>query len=244
MNKYRYIFISDLHLGTSSSNTAKFLEFLKKVEISDIKTIYLIGDIIDLIHLRKKIYWDKNHNTVIQKILRLARKGARVVYIPGNHDYYMRDFIGENFGGIEILNSDIHIGAGGKKYLITHGDEFDGYLRLYWFYGLGDIINRFILLIASLIHKIRRLFKMEYRSLSLYLNRKVYKAIGVLVNFDNLVIKKAKEVGVDGVITGHTHHAHYSMIGDIESINCGCWSDDHCSAVVEHEDGKMEIIWI
>ena len=133
---YRAIFISDIHLGTKRAQTGALLDFLRRTESDQ---LYIVGDFIDNWSLRKTWYWDQIHNDVIQKLLRKARKGTKLVYIPGNHDENFRNFLNLRFGRVAVLEETVHLSANGKRYLVLHGDKFDGVVRFApWLAKLGD----------------------------------------------------------------------------------------------------------
>src|SRR5688572_32724623 len=104
--RFRAIFISDVHLGTPGCQAGALLEFLRRTE-SDY--LYLVGDIVDGWQLKRRWYWHQSHNDLIQKVLRKARKGTQVIYIPGNHDEAARHFVGVAFGGIAIVEEAVHV---------------------------------------------------------------------------------------------------------------------------------------
>lgn len=237
--KYRAIFISDLHLGTRRSRTDLILHFLKHTECD---TLYLVGDIIDNWALKRSWFWEQSHNDVIQKILRKARKGTKVVYIPGNHDEAFRDFTKQSFGGIHVKLNDIHTTADGKKYLIMHGDEFDGVvLYAKWLAYLGDRAYEFAVNMNSYFNRARRFFNLPYWSLSAFLKRKVKRAVEFIGNFEDAVVHRAKSRNADGVICGHIHTPEMRMIDGIHYCNDGDWVES-CSALVEHKDGRFELL--
>ena len=127
VKRVRTLFLSDIHLGTKACQADLLLDFLKHIEA---ETIYLVGDIIDGWRLKAGWYWPQAHNDVIQKLLRRVRKGCRIVYIPGNHDEFLRDYVGQNFGGVELHEEIVHETADGKRLLILHGDKFDVVVNL------------------------------------------------------------------------------------------------------------------
>lgn len=237
--KYKTIFISDVHLGTKRARADLLLHFLKNTEC---EKLYLIGDIIDNWALKRKWFWSQEHNDVIQKILRKARKGTKVIYIPGNHDEKFRDFTSQNFGGVYVRRNDIHTTAAGKRYLILHGDEFDGVvLYAKWLAHLGDRGYEFAVNMNFHFNKFRKFFNLPYWSLSAFLKRRVKRAVEFIGNFENAVVHKAKSKGVDGVVCGHIHTAEMRMINGIHYCNDGDWVES-CSALVEHKNGQLELL--
>lgn len=237
--RYRSLFLSDLHLGTKGAQAEALLEFLKH---HDAKTIYLVGDIVDGWRLRSGWYWPQSHNDVVQKLLRKARKGARIVYVPGNHDEFLRDFYGTHFGGIEVCETALHQAADGKRYLVIHGDAFDMVIsHVKWLAYLGDWAYEIALAISTRINWVRRKLGFTYWSLSAWAKLKVKNAVNFIGRFEETLAAEAARHGVDGVICGHIHSAAQRDFDGLIYINTGDWVES-CTAVVEHEDGRMEII--
>jgi UDP-2,3-diacylglucosamine pyrophosphatase LpxH len=235
----RTVFISDIHLGTRGCQAELLLEFIKALECEQ---LYLVGDIVDGWKLRSGWKWPQAHSDVVQKLLRLARKGVRVTYIPGNHDDRIRDFCGVHFGGVVVARDAIHEAADGRRYLVTHGDEFDGIItHAKWLAFLGDYAYRALLSLNTRWNALRRRFGLGYWSLSAYLKLKVKNAVKFIDDFENAVAEEARRRGVDGVICGHIHNAEMRDIGGVLYINDGDWVES-CTAAVEHHDGRMEII--
>lgn len=237
--RYRAIFVSDFHIGTRRAQSDMLLDFLKFTE-SD--SLYLVGDIVDNWSLQKTWFWDQTHNDVIQKLLRKARKGTRVIYIPGNHDERFRDFVGARFGRIAVMQNAIHVTADKKRYLVLHGDEFDGVVKYAkWLAFLGDRAYEIVLSLNHRVNRIRRRLGLPYWSLSAYLKRRVKQAVQFVSNFEQAVVREAKKREADGVICGHIHTPEISMIDGIHYCNDGDWVES-CSALVEHYDGRFELI--
>jgi UDP-2,3-diacylglucosamine pyrophosphatase LpxH len=237
--KFRAIWISDIHLGTRGSQAELLLNFLRQTES---KYLYLVGDIVDNWRLKRTWYWPQAHNDVIQKILRKARKGTRVVYVPGNHDETFRDFCNHRFGMVAVLREAIHRTADGRKFVVLHGDAFDG-IVLYarWLAFLGDRAYTLALQLNTWFNAARRRLGMPYWSLSAFLKHKVKGAVQYVSNFEHAVVKAARDRGVDGVICGHIHIAEMREIDGILYCNDGDWVES-CTALVEHLDGRMEVI--
>jgi len=235
----RTAFISDLHLGTRGCQADLLPDFIRELECD---TLYLIGDIIDGWKMKSGLYWPQSHNDVVQKVLRLARKGVKVVYVPGNHDDFGRQFCGVHFGGVIVAKDDIHVTADGRRFLVTHGDEFDGVVQhAKWLAFLGDWAYRTLLATNTWFNRIRRLMGFGYWSLSAFLKVKVKNALQFIENFEEAIAEEARRRGVDGVICGHIHKAEMRDIGGILYINDGDWVES-CTAVVERHDGTLEII--
>ena len=236
---YRSVFISDVHLGTRSSQAPALLDFLRHVECD---TLYLVGDIVDLWKVRRGPHWPQSHNDVMQKILRKARKGTRVVFIPGNHDEGLRDYCGMNFGGIELRRDYIHEAINGRKYLVMHGDEFDIIVRYArWLAFLGDRSYEIMLAFNSPLNWIRRHLGFGYWSLSNFMKQKVKGAVNFIGEFEEALVEEARRRGADGLISGHIHHANDRDIGGIHYLNSGDWVES-CTAIGERADGTFEIL--
>jgi UDP-2,3-diacylglucosamine pyrophosphatase LpxH len=241
-NRYRTIWLSDIHLGTRGCKAEFLLDFLR---CNESETLYLVGDIIDGWRLSRSWYWAQSHNDVVQKILRKARKGTHVHYIPGNHDEWLRDYTGLEFGGIALLDEAIHVTADGKRMLIIHGDAYDGVVRYArWLALLGDWAYTFALWLNNHFNHIRRKLGYPYWSLSAYLKGKVKNAVEYVGNFAEAVADEARRRGLDGVICGHIHKAEIRNLGEVLYCNDGDWVES-CTALVEHWNGRLEVInWI
>jgi UDP-2,3-diacylglucosamine pyrophosphatase LpxH len=237
--KFRAVFISDIHLGTQGCQAAPLLEFLK-AHPSDY--LYLVGDIIDGWQLRRKWYWPQSHNDVVQKILRSARKGSRVIFVPGNHDEFARGFIGHHFGGVEVVQDAVHVTAKGLKLWVIHGDYFDGVIQCAkWLAYVGDNAYEFTLKLNRHLNRLRGHFGLPYWSLSAYLKHKVKKALNYVTDFELAVAREARHLGHDGVVCGHIHRAEMRTIDEILYCNDGDWVESQ-TALVEHLDGRLELI--
>ncbi len=235
----RAAFISDIHLGTRGCQAQRLLDFIRDL---DCETLYLVGDIIDGWKMKSGIYWPQSHNDVVQKILRLARKGVRVVYVPGNHDERLREFCGEHFGGVIVTRDEIHQGADGRRYLVTHGDEFDAIVQnARWLALLGDWSYRALLALNTTLNRVRALCGLGHWSLSAFLKQRVKDAVRYIDRFEETMADEARRRGVQGVICGHIHKAEIRTIGDIIYLNDGDWVES-CTALVERHDGVFEII--
>ena len=236
---HRTIWISDIHLGTAGCKAEYLLDFLKHNEAD---TLYLVGDIIDAWQLRRGWYWRQAHNDVVQKLLRKARKGARVIYIPGNHDEPLRDFLELNFGGIEITGEAVHITADGRRLLVIHGDLFDGVIQhAKWLAYLGDSLYDLILKINHWFNHVRVRMGFPYWSLSQYLKHKAKKAVSFICDFEEALANEARRRGLDGVVCGHIHKAEIRDIGGILYCNDGDWVES-LTALVENHQGVLSII--
>ena len=237
--RYRTLFISDVHLGSKAAKTDFLLDFLR---LHDADTIILVGDIVDGWRLKRTWYWPQPCNDVVQKLLRKARKGTRIIYIPGNHDEFTRDFPGVHFGGIEVANRHIHEAGDGRKYLVLHGDEFDVVVRNARVLAyLGDWAYDAAIAINVVFAAIRRKLGLPYWSFSSWAKQQVKTAVNFIGEFQKVVAEEARRNNADGVICGHIHHAVITEIDGIRYINSGDWVES-CTAIAEHHDGEMELI--
>ncbi len=237
--KYRAIWISDIHLGTKGCQAAKLLDFLKR---TDSEYLYLAGDIIDGWRLKRTWFWPQEHNDVVQKILRKARKGTKVIFVPGNHDAFARDYVDHHFGGVAVTDRAVHETADGRKLLVIHGDEFDVVVRYAkWLAVLGDGAYTVLLVINNWFNRIRERLGRPYWSLSAYLKLKVKNAVQYIAEFETALARAAAAEGVDGVVCGHIHHAEMRVIDGVLYCNDGDWVES-CTALVEHHDGRLELL--
>jgi UDP-2,3-diacylglucosamine pyrophosphatase LpxH len=237
--RFRTVWISDTHLGTPGCNAELLLDFLKSIEC---ETLYLVGDIVDGWQLRKGWYWPAAHNDVVRCVLKMAKRGARVIYVPGNHDEAFRDFAGLHFGGIELLPEDIHITADGRRLLVLHGDQFDN-IVLYarWLAFLGDSAYTLLLKSNALVNGVRKRFGLPYWSLAAHLKKRVKNAVAFISKYEEVVAQAAAERHVDGIVCGHIHSAEIRQFGDITYYNDGDWVES-CTALIEQADGTLEIL--
>ena len=235
---YRTVWISDLHLGTPGCQARALLDFLKRVECD---TLYLVGDIVDGWQLRRNWYWPQAHNDVVQKILRKARKGTRVVFVPGNHDEFLRRYVGHTFGGVEVVEEAVHTTADGRRLWVTHGDLFDGVVQCArWLAYLGDSAYTLALKLNQWFNSLRARFGLPYWSLSRYLKLKVKRAVSYVNDFEVALAREAHKRGLHGVVCGHIHHAEIRDIHGVLYCNDGDWVES-LTALVEHADGQLAI---
>src|SRR5437868_2226339 len=236
--RYRTGWISDTHLGTRGCNATALLDFLRE---NDFETLYVVGDLIDIWSLRRGIYWPQQHNDVIQKILRKARKGTHVIYIPGNHDELVTTFCGA-YGNIEIAERAFHVTASGERILIIHGHELDTVVQnVKWLAFAGDLGYQFLLSLNPLINFVRRRFGLGYWSLSACAKRTVKDAVSFIGHFEAAVAHYEERYRVDAVLCGHIHSAAIREFGRVAYYNCGDWVES-CTALVEGDDGMISLI--
>lgn len=238
-NALRAVFISDIHLGTAGCQAEALLAFLRDYEAD---TIYLVGDIVDAWALKRRWFWPQAHNDVIQKLLRKARKGTRVVYIPGNHDEAARQFGGLAFGGIEVVTETVHVTADGRRLWVVHGDEFDGVMRhARWLAHLGDRAYTVTLWLNRHYNRLRHHLGQPYWSLSQYLKHKVKNAVSFISNFEQALAGEARRRGFDGVVCGHIHRSAIHDLDGILYCNDGDWVES-LTALVETHAGELQIL--
>ncbi len=238
-HRLRAVFISDIHLGTPGCQADALLDFLKH-HPSD--TLYLVGDIVDGWQMRRRWFWPQSHNDVVQKLLRRARKGCRVVFVPGNHDEFARQFDGMHFGGIEVANEAVHTTADGRHLWVIHGDHFDGVIQCAkWLAHVGDWAYGVTLELNRHFNRIRHKLGMPYWSLSQYLKHKVKRAVSHVNDFERAVAAEARERGYHGVVCGHIHRPEMRLIDGTLYANDGDWVES-LSALVEHRDGRLELV--
>lgn len=239
---YKTIFISDVHLGTKDSKANELRDFLKH---NSCETLYLVGDIIDGWKIQQnKLKWKDSHTKVVRKILGLSKNKTSVIYVSGNHDEFLRMFVPYKveFGNVKVVNQYTHIGIDGKKYLVVHGDMFDGITKLApWISFLGDHAYDIVLDLNTKFNWLRHKFGFGYWSLSKYLKHKVKKSIDFIFKFEENIVSYCKKRNFDGVICGHIHHAEIKEIDGSIYMNSGDWVES-CSALVEHYDGRWEIV--
>lgn len=239
MRRFRAIWLSDVHLGTTGCQAGRLLEFLQHTES---ETLYLVGDIIDGWQLRRRWYWDQNHNNVVQTVLKKAKKGTEVIFVPGNHDEMMRQFIDLDFGGIRIRDELVHTTAQGKRMLVLHGDRFDGVIACAkWLAYLGDNLYTVILKANQFLNTWRARAGLPYWSLSQYLKLKVKNAVSYITSLEHALADEAKRRGLDGVICGHIHKPEIRDIDGIRYCNDGDWVES-LSALDEDFSGELRLV--
>jgi len=240
MPRVRSLFLSDIHLGTRACQAERLLDFLREYQADN---LFLIGDIIDFWAMSRGIHWTQAQNTVVQKVLKRARHGERVVFIPGNHDEALREYVDTVFGDIAVRYEVVHTLADGRRFLLVHGDEYDQVTRYHrWVAVLGDVSYNFLVRCNIVLSWVRRQLKRPgYWSLAGYAKRKVKSALQFILDFEDAVMHAARQRGLDGVICGHIHSAALREVNGLTYANCGDWVDS-CTAVVEHADGRLEVV--
>lgn len=236
---FRSIFISDLHLGTRDCQADLLLEFLDRTS-SDY--LYLVGDIVDLWKIERYIHWPGVKNRIAKLIFDKARNGTRVIYIPGNHDEYLRELAGSRINGIEIRLQDSHMTAAGKRLLVLHGDIFDDLVRnIRWLESLGDSLYDLIMFLSRFYNRLRRSLGFSYWSFAAFIKYKFKDAVRYIENYEEIAAHHAANRGYDGIVCGHIHHPNQRLLGDMRYYNTGDWVE-HCTALTEDINGKLAIL--
>lgn len=237
--KYRAVWISDVHLGYKGCKAEYLLDFLQTTECD---YLYLVGDIIDIWSMKRSLYWPQLHNDIVKAILDKAKSGTRVIYIPGNHDDMLRHYPGMSFGNIIFRNEYVHTTKTGDRFLILHGDEFDGVIqcgRMATFFG--NHAYDFLLYINRLFNQFRRYLGMPYWSLATFLKSKIKNAMRHINNFERAAVYAARKRNAQGVICGHIHHAEIKRLNGVVYLNTGDWVEN-CTALVEKDSGEIELL--
>lgn len=236
--RYRSVWISDVHLGTKGSQAAALLGFLKSF---DCETLYIVGDLIDLWAMKRGLYWTQEHSDVIQKILRQGRRGARIVYIPGNHDERVSDFIG-TYANVRIQPRCIHTTTDGRRLLVVHGHELDTVVQnLGWLAHVGDVGYQVLMRLNGTVNFCRRLFGRGHWSLSAYVKAKVKNVVNFIGGFEESMVRFASDAGATGIICGHIHTAAIRKINGLDYHNTGDWVESR-TALVEEADGTFLLL--
>lgn len=238
--RYRAIWLSDLHLGSKTSKSEFLLDFLKTV---DSEYLYLVGDIIDLWSIRRNgLYWPQSHNDVVRTLLDKARRGVKLIYVPGNHDDPLRDYHNATFGNVKVVRRHIHTTASGKRLLVLHGDEFDAVIQCSRLAKrCGSVGYDFLLWTNRWVNHLRRLLGFPYWSLATYLKTRVSKAARHIRHYEQAARKEARRQGADGIVCGHIHHPEMSLRDGVLYCNDGDWVEN-CTALVEDHRGVLHLL--
>ncbi|MEL0635576.1 UDP-2,3-diacylglucosamine diphosphatase [Marinomonas sp. TI.3.20] len=238
-NTFRSVFISDVHLGTKACQADHLLDFLQKITT---ETLYLVGDIIDLQEMKNRAHFVDTHTRIIEQVLDMARTGTKVIYIPGNHDAFFRQFAGQTLSGIDIRLNARHTTSDGRTFYVSHGDEFDQMIKISpLMLAIGDRAHGLMLSLNQWINGVRRLFGLPYWSLAGYLKTHINKAKEFIERFETAALKSAKNHQVDGYICGHIHYASFRIKDDVLYCNDGDWVE-HCTALTEAPSGQLNLI--
>lgn len=237
--RFRTIFISDIHLGLRDCQAAYLLDFLRRASCEH---LYLVGDIVDIENMQLTPFWHAQHGAVVAEILAIAARGTRVTYIPGNHDAALRRFAGQRFAGVDVALDALHVGADGRRYRVSHGDEFDtGHSASAWLVRIGDVMQGVVCGANRRINALLRLFGLRYWPLSIAIKLRIAAARHFIADFEARVAAAARRQGFDGHICGHIHFGRIHDHGGVLYINDGDWVE-HCTALVEHHDGALELL--
>ena len=240
MPRARTAFISDVHLGFRGCQADYLLQFLNQL---DAEQLVLVGDIVDLWSLRRSPYWPPSHQAVLHAILRLARSGTRVIYVPGNHDQGFRELCGAQIEGIEIGRDFIHETADGRRYLVVHGDEFDGAGTFAsWLKNLGERLYDVILWAGRCLQWVRRRFGYGDWSLATWIKEQVPDARRYIARFEHAAAYAALRHGLDGVVCGHIRRSGLREVDGVRYCNDGDWVE-HCSALIEDRNGRLALMY-
>jgi UDP-2,3-diacylglucosamine pyrophosphatase LpxH len=236
---WRTVWISDVHLGNKISKAEALLEFLRE---NDLETLYVVGDLIDISELKRRIYWPQEHNDVIQKLLRKGRKGAEIIYIPGNHDEFVGGYLG-TYGSITVQRNAIHTTVDGRRILVFHGHELDAVVvhKLGWLVHIGDVGYTLLIRCTGAVNAVRRLMGLGNWSLSAYVKGSVKNVLNFIGDFEKAAVRYSQAYAVDGVVCGHIHSATARKIGAVDYYNTGDWVES-CTALVEDFDGSIKLI--
>jgi UDP-2,3-diacylglucosamine pyrophosphatase LpxH len=235
----RAVFISDVHLGARDCQAEKLTDFLRNLSCDQ---LFLVGDIVDGWKMKGGWCWPPSHHEVLRELLRLARDGAVLTYIPGNHDDRLREFCGLHFAGVRVAREAQHETADGRRFLVTHGDEFDTLSkRPFWHALAGDLAYKAVLGLSTAIVRLRERLRLPYWSLSLHIKTKLGGARRFVEAFEDAAAEGARRRGFDGVICGHIHSSGMRQIGSVLYANDGDWVES-CTVLVEHGDGHLEIV--
>jgi UDP-2,3-diacylglucosamine pyrophosphatase LpxH len=236
---YRSIWISDVHLGTRHSQVGKLLDFLRETECEQ---LYIVGDFIDGWQLRRKWYWTEEYNLLVQKLLRKNRKQTQVTFIIGNHDEFLEQFLGLNFGAVQLAERTVHIAADGKRYVVLHGHQFDGLAHFNRLLDrVGSALYERILDMNVWVNRVRRLLGFGYWSFASYIKLKAKRAMKYVNDYEEALIQFARKSEACGVICGHIHRPEIRQVGEVVYMNCGDWIEN-CTALVEDYTGKISLI--
>ncbi|MDK8463981.1 UDP-2,3-diacylglucosamine diphosphatase [Marinobacter sp. SS13-12] len=239
MHQYRSVFISDVHLGSADCQAEYLLDFLDNISCD---TLYLVGDIVDLIAMQRRVHFPESHQAVVRRFMAIANAGTRVIYVPGNHDDFLRHFCGQTLAGIELKHKAIHTTADGRRFVVCHGDQFDQVVRCSPLMLLvGDRAHGVLLRLNRWFNAWRRLRRKPYWSLAAWVKSRIGKARSFIRRFELAALTAAERGHYDGFICGHIHSAGFLRSQEGLYCNDGDWVE-HCTALVEQQDGRLDIL--
>jgi UDP-2,3-diacylglucosamine pyrophosphatase LpxH len=239
---HRAVWLSDLHLGSKDCKVDFLLDFFNSITTD---TLYLVGDIVDMWQMSKQFHWPEKHNEVLHKIMHMSQNGTRVVYLPGNHDAPIQTYDGMAFGNVDIEREVVHTMANGKRYLVLHGDQFDGDVTLGKFETwLGDKAYTLLLILNRWYNRFRQWKTGDYWSLAGYIKQHIRGANAAIARYRHACCAHAKAKRLDGVICGHIHHPESEIVEGVHYINDGDWVEN-CSVLVESHNGELTLFnWV
>jgi len=232
------VWLSDIHLGYKDCKAKYLLDFLDHIET---KYLYLVGDIVDVWSLSRQFHWPAEHSQVVRKLIKMAKEGVNITYVPGNHDSTFREYCGEAFGAIQMARQTLHVTQLGKRMLVTHGDEFDELIRFSRFISIiGDTAYDFLLFVTRYNNYFRKQFGYGYWSLATHIKGRLANAKQAISLFETAALDRAKREGYDGIVCGHIHHPNVVERDGVIYCNDGDWVES-CTTLVEKNDGVLEL---
>ena len=230
-----------MHLGTPGCKAEALAEFLKHTPCDH---LYLVGDIIDGWRLQSQFFWPQEHSNVIRRILTKSKRGTKVTYVAGNHDEFLRKFVGYKLemGNIRLVNEAAHVTADGRRLLVIHGDQFDVITRYHkWLARAGDAVYTATMAASWWLNRGRAALGLRYWSLSAFAKKHVKTAVNIISDFESSVARECRRRGFDGAVCGHIHHADIRQIDGVTYHNCGDWVES-CTALAEDRHGRMRVL--
>ena len=235
MNKYKTIVMSDLHLGARQSQTDKIIEFLDN---NTSERLILNGDIIDGWALKGNGKWTPNCTKIFRRFMKMSENGTKVIYLRGNHDDFLKDFIPFKLNNIRIVRKYVYIGIDGRTYFCFHGDVLDFVImEARWLAVIGGYSYDIVIKFNTFYNKVRKWFNLPYHSLANTIKQSVKGAINFVSDFETNAVALANQKGYDVAVCGHIHQPKI----DINYMNSGDFCENS-TCLVEHFDGRWEII--
>lgn len=237
--RVRSLFISDVHLGTRGCQAELLCDFLRHHEA---ERIYLVGDIIEGSRLPHRVAWPSSHLDLVQELLKRARAGADVIYVLGNHDAQIAEFIAEHLSGVTIVREAMHQALNGQRYLVVHGDQFDVVMEYAPWLGLvGAAAYQALLSVNLALNMARRSLGLGYWSISAWAKARIKDVVTFISRFEEKLSAEARRKQVHGVVCGHIHHAAQHTLAGVHYLNAGDWVES-CTAILETHDGRFEVV--
>ncbi len=237
----RTLFLSDIHLGFKRARARELAEFLRHIEA---ECIVLAGDIVDHLNLQQSFFWNDEHTQVVRTLLAKRRAGARLIYIPGNHDSNLSMVAEMLSGQVEVHREWVHQTAQGQRLLVVHGDQFDGEMAHScsgWVAWLGNALYDFAIVVNDRLNDARRVLGRPYWPLAERLKLAIRTSARYIEHYENAAIRHAEALGYDGILCGHIHRANLRRAGGTLYCNTGDWVET-CSAVVEDTSGELQLL--